>query len=421
MSNDHPMAIIGNGGAAIAAVRALRDSGYGGAIRLITDYSSPAYNPVLLSYYVAGKINRQQCFPYGYDWAFYREHNIELITGSPVVALDCLEHEIVTGNGERITYDKCLVASGARPIVLPIPGIDSTKIHCLRTLEDADRLKAALELGPQKVLVVGSSMVGFKMVEVCLQLGIKVSLADITEHVLPRSAHVECAKVIESWLTEQGVELLLNKAMFQVNHEDSEAASVHFKSAAKDDPKDESTESHHFDLIVFCVGVKANTDFINPSQIHVDQGILVDTKMRTSNSDVYAAGDVAQAHNLQTGQPEIIGLWSNALYQGRTAGRNMAGRYDTLPGSIPHNIISIQNMHFASVGYTQACSAEALKIYEQDGARAYLAYCDTHLEGTNLYGNIESAGILKQAIVGQRDGVSVPLFVSKSGTLTPSL
>ena len=111
-----------------------------------------------------------------------------------------------------------------------------------------------------------------------------------------------------------------------------------------------STESEEADLLVMCIGVKANTGFIDRKQVAVDRGILVDGYMRTSMPGLYAAGDVAQGKNLLSGESEMIGLWNNARYQGRTAGRNMAGRNEFFPGNIPHNITHFMGMDFVGIG-----------------------------------------------------------------------
>ena len=107
-----------------------------------------------------------------------------------------------------------------------------------------------------------------------------------------------------------------------------------------------SADAEEADLLIMCIGVRANTSFVDRKHVESRQGILVDEHMQTSASGVYAAGDVAQGRNLLSGEQQIIGLWANARYQGRTAGRNMAGVAEEFAGNIPHCISHFMNMDF---------------------------------------------------------------------------
>ena len=192
----------------------------------------------------------------------------------------------------------------------------------------------------RKPLLIGASMVGIKLMELFYNAGVEVCLADLAQHIFPLAAHPECARVIEERLKQKGIKLRFGAGIEKVE-ETTRGVRAYFK---------DSTEGEEADLLVMCIGVKANTGFIDRKQVAVDRGILVDGHMRTNMPGLYAAGDVAQGENLLSGESQIIGLWNNARYQGRTAGRNMAGGNEFFPGNIPHNITHFMGMDFVSIG-----------------------------------------------------------------------
>ena len=222
----------------------------------------------------------------------------------------------------------------------PIQGISSDRIYTMRTVEDAVRLKEAMARKPRKALVIGASMVGIKLVELFYQAGMEVCLADLARHIFPMAAHPECAGVIEERLIRKGIHLRFGAGIEKVE-ETAGGVRAYFK---------DSPQSEEADLLVMCIGVRANTGWLDRKQVAVDRGILVDNHMRTNVPGLYAAGDVAQGENLLSGRPEIIGLWGNARSQGRTAGRNMAGGNEVFCGNIPHNMTHFLGMDFVGIG-----------------------------------------------------------------------
>jgi 3-phenylpropionate/trans-cinnamate dioxygenase ferredoxin reductase subunit len=380
------MCIVGNGCAAIEAIRALRENDFAGQIHLISNSIWPSYNPMLTTYYVAGKIDFADLFPFGYNMSFYQQYDVKLHFGSPVVELDAENKVIRNEAGCKLEYDKCLVATGARPVLPHIAGINNSRVYTMRTVEDALSLRKALQDSPKKALVVGASMVGIKVVELLYNAGLEVCLADQAANLFPLAAHPECAKIIENRLVKKGIKLRLNVAL-QGIEENSQGLRACFS---------ESDNPEEADLIVLCIGVRPNLSFINLDQIKVDNGILVDDQMRTSNPDLFAAGDVAQGTNLLTGEQQIIGLWANARFQGRTAGRNMAGREDFYRGNIPHNITHFMDMTFSGLGDLNGTREEILR---DEDSYTHLIWNGEQLVGVNMLGpSCSGIGIIKNAL-----------------------
>jgi NADPH-dependent 2,4-dienoyl-CoA reductase/sulfur reductase-like enzyme len=161
------------------------------------------------------------------------------------------------------------------------------------------------------------------------------------------------------------------------------------------------------DGVILCIGVKPNVNFVRPSEIKMDKGILVDEKMQTSASDVYAAGDVAQATNCLSQTRELIPLWANACLQGRVAGSNMVKVRDVFPGSIPQNITHFFNLFFVSVGDTrnydeiqkQIDSHSTLYSFKSQGKTVGL-----NILSVEDYERINAVGILRQEIMRNING-----------------
>jgi NADPH-dependent 2,4-dienoyl-CoA reductase/sulfur reductase-like enzyme len=340
MKKQLPLAIIGSGGATVQALEAIRHSGYEGEIHLFTDQSEPPYNPMLLTYYLAGKIPLDQCFITGNNFNFIKKCKAHIHLSSPVVELNVREKTISNTRGERIRYQACLVSSGASPIKPSFfqSEFKSDRVFTFRTLDDAIKLREILLQGPKKMLIVGASMIGIKLVEIFQEADSEVYFADMASHVFPLSAHPDCAVLIENLLNQNHVNLLLSQ-------------KINFIEESKNKVRVSLTTSEiEVDYVILCVGVKPNLDFLRPSDLLIDKGILVNEKMQASVDGVFAAGDVAQATNLLTQRQELIPLWSNACHQGRVAGSNMSGAEAVFPGSIPQNLTHFFNRFFVSIG-----------------------------------------------------------------------
>src|SRR4030043_280443 len=334
------MVIVGNGCAGAECIIALRKSGYNGKIHLITDSRWPVSNPMLTTYYVGGKIGFDGLFPYGASQDFYLKYGVKVYTESPVVALDAEKKVVYAKSGLEFRYNQCLIATGATPFLPPVEGIGSDRVYTMRKVEDAIRLKDALAKIPPKVIIIGASMVGIKVVELFYEAGGKICLADLAQHIFPLTAHPKCALVIEERLGRKGIKLRFGVEMEKVE-ETTRGMRVFFK---------DGTETEEADILVMCTGVRANIGFIDRKQVAVDSGILVDGHMRTSMPGLYAAGDVAQGKNLLSGASQIIGSWDKAPYQGRAPGRNKGGGNEFFPGNIPHPLTPFLGMGFVSIG-----------------------------------------------------------------------
>ena len=393
MTPSPTLLILGNGGAAIHAVTTLRKAGHTGPIHLVSDTAGPAFNPMLSPYFLAGKIAFKDCFPFGQ--AFYERHRVTCHFGSPVATLDAVNKEVFLESGKRLSYDRCLVATGARPTLPPIPGLnESPRVFSLRTPGDTLRLRETLS--PAKnALVLGASMIGVKLAEILMGQGMKVTLVDVADRIMPQAAHSECASIMASEIKKMNVDLRLGRTLEGLEDRGRHAV-CHFKDS----------RSLEADLCLVCTGVRPNLDFLNPDQVETDRGILVDDHMKTSAEGLYAAGDVSQGLNPLSGKKEMIGLWGNACWQGRTAGLNMAGSDTAYPGTIPHHISSFFGLTFVHLGDINRSGTDVKILSNRNfsGAPFYLLVFDKDiLVGVNTINAFQQAGRLKSAMLQKLD------------------
>jgi NADPH-dependent 2,4-dienoyl-CoA reductase/sulfur reductase-like enzyme len=432
--------IIGNGAAAAEAVLTARANGYGGEIRLFADNRHAPYNPMLGPYLVAGKIPLEQAFPFDDEAAFYGANRVTAHLGESVTRLDAEARVVSTAAGEAYEYDRCLVATGARPAVPPIPGLrealaqpEGRRVFTIQTLDDTLALKRAVdelraggeEAGasgePARAAVIGASFAGVKIAAVLHDAGLRVSLVERETSILPLSAHPDCALVMEAHLLGEGYELRLGAALAAVETITSAAGAgpgsgrIRLNFGALPGAADpggaggtaceESATQEDVDIVVVCTGNRPALSFLTPGQIDLGVGILVDEQMRSNVPTLYAAGDAAQGKNVLSGRHETIGLWSSARYQGRAAGRSLAGIPSGYRGGVPHNITHVGRMLFASVGCMN--DYDRMVVCSEDDSHQFRVWQDGRLVGVNLLNCCLSAGVTKQALLRAATGSTI--------------
>lgn len=345
------VAIIGYGAAGVNAAIALRTAGYAGTIRVFSDTDIPPYSPILTSYYAGGEKAYEECFPWSVEEL--ADLRLDVVAASPVIELDPQAHSIRTGGAtqDAFAYDKCIIATGATPQCTGFPGVEGDAGYqplVLRTMEDAKRLKATLENPAcRRMLVSGASMVALKTLEACLNHGVDCTLVGINPHVLDFNALPEAAKRFEAGLRGKGVTLRLGQSIAAVRRSD-EGLEVTFSNG----------DVETFDEVSVAHGMKCNLDFVKAGTLDMDRALIVDEFMRTSDPDVFAAGDVAQATELISGEKRIVGIWKNAALQGACAGTAIAAELAgdpppascALDGSISANTIAVNGTLFISAG-----------------------------------------------------------------------
>jgi NADPH-dependent 2,4-dienoyl-CoA reductase/sulfur reductase-like enzyme/nitrite reductase/ring-hydroxylating ferredoxin subunit len=311
------VAIIGGGAAGFAAAHALRAEGYDGPIEIISaDPAEPYDRPNLSKDYLAGTA-QPEWLPLR-DPAWYREQRIDLRLGRRVERLDLSGRTLLLDGGETRGFDALLLATGAEPVRLPIPGADGSTAFYLRSLADADRLIAACS-GARRAAVIGASFIGLEAAASLRARGLEV-------HVVAPEA-VPMARIL-------GPDLGAHVRRLHESH----GVVFHLENTATEIGPGGLTLKNGgalaADIVAIGVGVRPNTALAEAAGLSVDKGVLVDACLETSVPGVYAAGDIARWPDRITGEAVRVEHWVVAERQGQTAARNMLGRgerFDAAP------------------------------------------------------------------------------------------
>jgi phenylglyoxylate dehydrogenase epsilon subunit len=298
--------------------------------------------------------------------------------------------------GEEIAYGKLLVASGARPVIPPIPGLDAVRFHVLRTLDDALALRAALP-ATHEAVVLGAGLIGMHAAENLAKAGARVTIVEREPHVLPGYFDAEAAAIIARAFAASGVRLRTGNEAVRVEPTARGCRLVV-----------DSGEALDCDLLVVGVGVAPVTDFLAGSGVDVDRGVLVDDRMRSSVDNIWAAGDVAQARNFYDGAKALNGILPDAVEQGRVAGMAMAGDPGgrAYPGGVPLNTCTFFGHHAVSVGVhgDDVDGAEVVKTVDADAGRYLkIVLADNRLVGIFGIGVAFDPGVMWELILRRID------------------
>jgi len=320
MAGTDTMVIIGGGLTAAKAAEGLRNGGFDGRVALVgAEPHLPYERPPLSKGYLLGDDDLDSVFVHAPTW--YDEHDIALHLGSPATTLDVDTHTVTTGDRE-IGYDRLLVATGSTPRRLEVADRSGAAVAYLRTIEDSRRLKAALQPG-RHVAVIGGGWIGLEVAAAARTAGCAVTVVEALEKPLLHTLGPEVADLFATLHESHGVHLRTNASVSAVVA-DAERCVVRLDDGS-------SVEA---DLLVVGVGARPTTDLAETAGLDTDNGIVVDEHLRTSDPDVFAAGDVANAYHPRLGRHLRVEHWDNAIEQGRAAARSMLGSdeaYDRLP------------------------------------------------------------------------------------------
>lgn len=369
--------IIGNSTAALYAVEGIRSVDKKGKITIVSDEKHPAYGRPLISYYLYGKTDLEHIAYRPAD--FYEKMGVDLILGERAVKIEPKEKRVLLQSGKKAGYDKLLVATGSRPFVPPMEGLEEVENKfSFMKLDDAFALEKALS--PEKdVLIVGAGLIGLKCMEGVLGRCRSVTVIDLADRILPSILDEGGAAFVQKQLEEKGVRFLLGDS----------AAKFGKNVAYTKNGKEIS-----FDVLVVAVGVRPNTELVKDAGGEVARGIVTDDGQRTSIPDVFAAGDNCESFDISSGTRRILALLPNAALQGECAGVNMAGGDAHFTDAVPMNAIGFFGSHIATAGvYEGECFEDIAPDHYKK-----LFYKDNELKGYILIDCIERAGIYTSLI-----------------------
>ena len=314
MTTQPSFIIVGGGLAGALAAETLREKEFDGRITLLGEEPHRPYErPPLSKDYLQGKADRDSIFAHPEPW--YADHAVELRLGTAVTSLDPASRTVTTASGVQLGYDKLLLTTGSTPRRISVPGADLDGVRYLRSVDDSERIKAGFAHA-HRVAIIGAGWIGLETGAAARNAGVEVALLERSELPLLHVLGPETAPIFADLHRDDGVDLRSQVAVAELTGRNGAVTAVILSDESRIDA----------DMVLVGVGITPNTQLAVAAGLDVDNGILVDEHLRSSDPNIFAAGDVANAYNPRLGRHIRVEHWANARRQGATAGKAMLGQ-----------------------------------------------------------------------------------------------
>jgi 3-phenylpropionate/trans-cinnamate dioxygenase ferredoxin reductase subunit len=361
MAAEPTYVIIGASLAGAKAAQTLREEGFAGSVVLLGDERERPYErPPLSKGYLLG--NDEKSSVYVHEPGWYAEHDVDLRLGVTAAAIDTAAQRVQLAGGESVGYDRLLLATGASPRRLSVPGADLDGVLYLRRLEDSERLAGALR-GGGRLVIAGAGWIGLEVAAAARQAGCEVTVVEPDPVALYRHVGPELGEVFTGLHTEHGVTFRFGESVSELRGAGGQVREV-VTSGGPSLPAD---------AVVVAIGVVPNVSLAEGAGLETGNGVLVDEALRTSAPGIYAAGDVANAHNPLLGRRIRVEHWENALSGGPAAARSMLGQqvsYD----HVPYFFTDQYDLGMETAGVPEPGGYDQVVYRGDTGAREFIAF-----------------------------------------------
>lgn len=329
--------IIGNGGAGVSALQAIREVDKTSDITIISREQYPAYSPCSLPNLLSGEIDKPTIFRF--DKQFYHRLNARFMKNTEALQILPQSKEVKLANGKNIRFDKLLIAAGAKPITpKKMMGMDLDGVHVMGTLDSTLGILAHINRGVNHAVVVGGGFMGVETATMLRKQGIDVSIVEMLPHILSRMLDSDMSDKVAEILKMHGIKLVLNDTVKSINGSKT-VTGVSLKK-----------KTLRCDMVVVAIGVASNIDILKGSGITINQGVIVGSRMQTNKKNIYAAGDITEVREQIGGKQGSFAIWPNAIEQGRIAGLNMADRTTIYDGAEVVNVLDVFDTPVVAMG-----------------------------------------------------------------------
>lgn len=409
--------ILGNGPTGVIAAETLRQADPHGEIVMAGSEPEPPYSRMAIPYLLEGNI--AESGTYLRKTANHFESLKITQRAGQAVAVDAAAKSVRFQDGATESYDQLLIATGSKPIRPPIPGMDLPNVQTCWTLQDARNIAKYAKPG-SRVLQLGAGFIGCIIMESLAKRGVKLTVVERGDRMVPRMMTPKAGGMIKEWVESKGIRVVTSAGVERIDPVMSAPAAAPAPAPAEPasgggllskiasifgaspapapapapaapapQPTGELTvklstgEQIVVDLVIVAAGVAPNVAFLKDTGVKVGSGVVVNDRMQTAVDGIYAAGDVAEAPDMFTGQHVVSAIQPNAADQARIAALNMAGKSTQLPGVLAINVLDTLGMISASFG--QWWGAETPDGVEQVEAK-YHRYISLQFDGEVLIG-----------------------------------
>lgn len=378
--------IAGNGPAAISAIEAIREVDRNSSIILISRERERAYSPCYLYHYISGEITRDKLYIKEED--FYEKNNVNVLFGISLEKVMPDKRSVRLSDGKTLPYDRLFLATGAEPLLPEIPGIQGEDVFFFKSLQDAERIISIIPK-IKKSAVIGGGFIGLEIAEALRKKGISVTVIEKEERILPRMLDKEMAEIVRAHLLKNGIDIITGKLIKEIERKDGHIRGLRTVDGI----------TVPADIVIVSAGVKPNIKPVEGTGIRIDRGIIVNERMETSVSGIYAAGDVAEIEI--KGIRKLNPIWLNATVSGSIAGSNMIGISKKLDSHIPDmNMINLFGLYIFSGGSPLGVST--IKRQDISGVKNIVLDDNDTVKGIQIIGNEGLRGGLYMNLLGRK-------------------
>lgn len=381
--------IVGASAAGIGATEAIRELDPDGSLTVISDEIYPQYSRPMISDFVVNKTN--------FDKMKFRTDDVWIKNKAQTrfdkkaIKLNPNEKTIILEDGEKITYEKLLIATGGKPVVPKIEGSNKEGVFTFTTIKDAESLAAKIESSNVKsAVVIGAGLIGISVTEALIKKGLKVTIVELQDKILSLILDTKASELFEGIIRKAGVNIVTDQSVQKIAGKPNNENVVGGIILTKGDQVS-------CDLVIMAIGVAPRIELLVDTSIEINRGIVVDETMRTNIPNVYACGDVAEAYDLILKQNRLLPLWPLAMLGGKVAGHNMAGKKTIYKGETNMSSLKYFGVPIVSVGLANPKNDPTLEVlvkYDVErGSYKKLVLKNNIIIGMTMVNCIERAGI----------------------------
>lgn len=381
--------ILGNGPAGVIAAETIRKRSPHDQIMMIGSEEAPPYSRMAIPYLLMGNIQESGTY-LRKDPDHYQRLRIEQISGQ-AVAVNPKTKTLELKDGQSIRFDKLLIATGSIPVQPPIPGMELPGVHPCWTLEDARAITKLAKPG-SRVLQMGAGFIGCIILEALASRKVELTVVEMGDRMVPRMMTPVAGSMIKKWVEQKGVHVFTETKVEAITQ------STHGLNVKLSNGK-----SLEVDLVISATGVRPNIAYLKSSGLEIKTGILVNEQMQTSDSDIYAAGDVTESIDFSTGERIINAIQPNAAEQARIAGIAMTGGCAESLGALQINVLDTLGLISSSFGlWSGAKGGDHVEIVEPQLFKYLrLEFLGDVLVGATCVGSTDHIGALRGLIQGK--------------------
>jgi NAD(P)H-nitrite reductase large subunit len=342
----------------------------------------------MISDFVSGKatFQRMMCR----EDNFWETNNVQALTGRTAISLNSAEKYVVLDKGDRVEYEKLLIATGGKPFVPKMEGSDKEGVFTFTKIEDAERLAEKLKTA-RNVVVVGGGLIGVSVTEALVKRGLKVTLVELQDKILSLLLDSKGSDIIENAIRKVGVTIVTGQSVQRIVGKPEDDGTVGGVVLTKG-------EQVSCDAVIVAIGVIPRTELVAGTDVKLNRGIIVDNFMQTNVPDVYASGDVAEAYDFTLNQNRLLPLWPLAVAEGKVAGYNMAGKKAQYTGGTNMSSLKYFGIPVVSIGIANPKDESIYEILVKHESERNLykkiVLKDNVIVGITLVNDVERAGTL---------------------------